>query len=60
MACSFAPTSAATGTPLGDPTEAGSLAAVHRERTTPLVVGAAKARLPNVEVRVSNRNQNGN
>ena len=32
-----------TGTALGDPTEAGALAAVHSARATPLAVGAAKA-----------------
>ena len=38
-----------TGTALGDPTEAGSLGGVHGQRTTPLVVGAAKANLGHSE-----------
>ena len=38
-----------TGTPLGDPTEAGALAAVHGKRATPLVVGSAKANVGHSE-----------
>jgi acyl transferase domain-containing protein len=40
-----------TGTALGDPTEAGALAAVHRavDRALPLIVGAAKASVGHAE-----------
>jgi len=38
-----------TGTPLGDPIEAGALAHVFRGRQTPLVVGALKANIGHTE-----------
>ena len=38
-----------TGTALGDPTEMGALAAVHRERVTPALIGAAKASVGHAE-----------
>jgi acyl transferase domain-containing protein len=38
-----------TGTALGDPTEAGALTALHRDRSAPLTVGAAKANVGHSE-----------